>query len=103
MTKEINRFKEGPAGDISEERNYEDSVLHGRYVKYFDNGNVEKVGAFINGSREGTTWIEFYKSGMKYREYLFTENKEMAFDVISMWDEAGVQTVREGERKTRNL
>lgn len=99
MIKEIERFNEGPIGDINEENNYKDSVLHGQYIKYFENGNLEKTGEFINGGRKNTTWTEFYKSGKKFREYLFTDNKGWTIKLINMWDKDGIQTVKDGKGK----
>ena len=38
---------------------YENGVLNGKYVKYFENGKVEREGQYLNGEEEGT-WTSYY-------------------------------------------
>jgi antitoxin component YwqK of YwqJK toxin-antitoxin module len=95
MTKEI-LFKDGA---IDEEKNYKDSLQHGRYLKYHPAGTVAKSGEFINGKTENTRWTDFYDSGQKYREYTFIGEHEWSTKIDNMWDKAGNQSVKEGQAR----
>lgn len=99
MTKEM-KFKIGGSdnSDLDEVLSYRDSILHGQYIKYFDNGNIAKTGEYINGIKLNTKWTDFYETGQIHREYIY-QNKYEAMRIINMWDELGLQTVRDGKGK----
>ena len=45
-----------------EQGSFKDGRKHGRWVSYYDNGQVWMKGTYKNGKREGT-WFDYHKDG----------------------------------------
>ncbi len=98
MVKEV-LFEEGTIGEIQEEKNFKDSLLNGQYHKYHPTGIIAQNGEFIAGKRKNTEWTDFYSTGQKLREYVFTGEYDWNVKILNVWNEEGMQTVKDGKGK----
>jgi antitoxin component YwqK of YwqJK toxin-antitoxin module len=92
-------FEEGGIDLTFEEKNYRDSLINGQFYRYHPTGTIAQSGKFIEGKRINTEWKDFYISGQQFREYIFTGENEWNIKIINIWDEEGMQTVKNGKGK----
>lgn len=65
-----------PGSDkVMKEENYENGVLHGMQVTYFDNGNITKTEEYKNGELHGV--VKVYNPDGKIRRFLTYENGQL--------------------------
>lgn len=60
---------------VMKEEHYENGVLHGKQITYFDNGNITKTEEFEHGELHGV--VKVYNPDGKLRRYLTYENGEL--------------------------
>lgn len=92
-------YEPGSIDVISEEKNYTDSLLNGQFKRYHPNGVIAQKGEFIRSKKINTTWQEFYATGQILKEYIYTGEYEGSIKIINIWEEAGIQTVKNGNGK----
>lgn len=70
-------------GNIKEERNYENGKEEGKYISYHENGNIWEVGNYENGMRVGD-FISYFDDGViKGKRYFL--NDKLEGKVIDYW------------------
>ena len=55
-------YKNGQMSSNENIINGKENYLHGKYVSYYDSGEIRKEGSYINNIKDGL-WQEYYKSG----------------------------------------
>jgi hypothetical protein len=68
------------------------TVNHGRYVRWYDNGQQEYEATFIHGKKEGTT-TQWHRNGQKWTEQHYVDGKRHGAGYT--WDENGVKRKEE--------
>lgn len=76
-----------PSGEVKLEIFLKDGLLHGKYLSYFENGNVNEIRTYSEGIKENR-WETFNSQGMKISEANFLN--DMKHGKWLVWDENGV-------------
>lgn len=58
--------------------NYQNTVLHGPYIEYYDNEQVKEEGSYIKGRKDGK-WNYFFEDGKRDATKIYIENKMVEF------------------------
>ena len=74
------------------ETNYDRDLAHGSYKDWYDNGNIMTEGAFDKNVKVGT-WKTYTIDG---KPLSVSVAKDSLLLVMSIWDEQGKQTVKDG-------
>src|SRR5689334_18957817 len=64
-----------------------EETIEGKYKRYFENGNVEMEGAFVDGVRSGT-FLEYHENGKLLRKISYVNG--MRHGPVEVYDEQGV-------------
>ena len=72
---------------------YKDGKRDGKYFQYYENGNLEFIGNFLQGEWVGETKY-FYPSGQQWKILDYSDSEDG--DLISYWDSAGNELVKDG-------
>jgi len=94
LIKELERY---PQGLVKEVINYQDSIKHGPYELYDENGNFKLTGEFIAGGRAGTRWVTYHNSGNKFSEVEYRSEHEHDALLVNLWDLSGDRTIEDGD------
>ncbi len=65
-----------PNGKIKDEVGYIDDYATNTFKYYYEDGTLNKVGAYGNNGKEFGLWTTFYRNGKKEEEYTFNKNGE---------------------------
>jgi antitoxin component YwqK of YwqJK toxin-antitoxin module len=64
---------------------YEQDLLDGKYVAYWDNGKTKLSGKYITGTPEGA-WIKFDEEGNPFLTTIYKEGKEVQWNQYQIKD-----------------
>ena len=70
------------SGVIANVINYENGKNHGHATTYFENGNVQTEGDFINNAKEGK-WSWYYENGTLESTVSYSKDKKTGTQVLS--------------------
>ena len=65
---------------------FDDQKIHGPYKRYYENGNLEMEGNYLNGVRSGT-FYEYHESGTRLRIINYKDGKRDG--TVEVFDEDG--------------
>ena len=62
------------SGEVKKEGNYVDGKKEGKWVEYYENGKVWVEGNFVNGKKVGK-WVEYDESGKVKDEDIYKDGE----------------------------